>query len=170
MILSCDPPRHALLIHFGPRKQPRPISTWKAEYHGAKVELAVSERTSPPTLIAVHFVRHGFRLPFLDSKDSFAGSVFLHSRREGQVFFFDLCFEPRGGEAWEVCPGMTVLIKLPPDYDPQGAFRAVDQRPVLQGLRVDLDRLDVQVDGSEFELEMGPDLLKDVPAALFVDW
>ncbi len=170
MIISCDPPRHALLLHFGARKQPRPITTWSAAYHGAKVELAVSERTMPPTLIAVHFVRHGFRLPFLDGKGNIASDVFLRSRKEGRIFFLDLEFEPRGCEEWEICPGGTALLKLPPGYDPQGSFRAVEQRPELQGLRVDLDRLDVQVDGSEFELEVGPDLLKDVPASLFVEW
>ena len=76
MILSCDPPRHALLIHFGKREQPNSIQTLEAVHQGARVEIALDLNAVPPSLVAVHFVRHGFRLPFVGSSDEYSTSHF----------------------------------------------------------------------------------------------
>ena len=167
MILSCDPPRHAVLIHFGRRRQPDGLRILIAEYRGAKVEIVEDPGTDPPTLIAVHFVRHGFRLPFLDPKDwSSVRSLSFESGVRREVLFFHFGQLPRKHQAWQAFPGLTVLISEPSPS--QAATGDILARPVLHGLLVQLSALQVTVDKDEFIFEFGADHLKDVRATLFV--
>jgi hypothetical protein len=169
MILSCDPPRHAFLIHFGKRRQPDPIDTLRAEHHGARVEIVVNTRSAPPTLVAIHFVRHGFRLPFVGSRSPFSTNHFnIQSGRRQNRYFFHLSYEPRDCQEWQAAPGLTVLISEPRRSESDSP-RSVEDRPVLRGLLVDSEILQVDVDMSEFVFEYGADHLKDVPATLFIE-
>lgn len=169
MILSCDPPRHAFLIHFGKLRQPDTLQTFGATHEGAGVEVALNPDTAPPTLVAVHFVRHKFRLPFIGSPDMFSTNYFhLHSGRRQNRHFFHFSYEPEDCREWQACPGLTILLS-----GPAGGRYVSDNpedRPVLRGLVVDLETLQVDVDMSEFVFEFGADNLKDVPVTLFVDY
>jgi len=169
MILSCDPPRHAFLIHFGKRQQPDSIQTLQSDYHGAHVEIALNPESVPPSLVAIHFVRHGFRLPFVGSRDEFSiGYFHLHSRRRENRYFFHFEYEPRSCQEWQVHPGLTVLLREPAR---SGSFLSPppNDRPVLHGLVVDTEALGLDMDMSEFVFEFGPDNLKDVPVSLFIN-
>lgn len=166
MILSCDPPRHAFLIHFGKRIQPDSIQTLQSEHHGAKVQFALNPDSVPPTLVAIHFVRHGFRLPFVRPNDYSTNHSHIHSGRRQNQYFFYFSFEPRDCQEWQVAPGLTILISEPHRSD---SPRSVENRPVLHGLRVDLEVLQVAVDMSEFVYEYGADYLKDVSVTLFIE-
>jgi hypothetical protein len=169
MILSCDPPRHAFLIHFGKRRQPGPIRVLDAEYGGARVQVALNESSAPPTLVAVHFVRHGFRLPFVRPEEPFSTRFFhIWSGFTQNRYFFHFEYEPRGYQEWQAAPGLTVLVS-PVSPNAQG-WRKVEDRPLLSGLRVDRDVLQVDVDMSEFVFGFGSDNLKDVDATLFVEY
>ncbi len=169
MILSCDPPRHAFLVHFGRRQQSDSIETSESEYHGAVVEVALNRHSAPPSLVAIHFVRHGFRLPFIGSRDEFSTNYFhLQCGLRHNRYFFHLSFEPSNCEEWQPIPGLTVLVSGPPrpgSHSPRG----IEDRSVLHGLVVDLGVLNVDVDMSEFVFEFGADNLKDVPVTLFVE-
>jgi hypothetical protein len=169
MILSCDPPRHAFLVHFGKRQQPGPLHTLQSEHHGARVQIALNRQSVPHSLVAVHFVRHGFRLPFVGSRDHFSTNHFhiRSGRRQNQYFFF-FSSEPRDRQEWHAAVGLTVLMSEPP---PTGSDskRSVEHRPLLHGMLVDLEVLQVDVDMSEFVFEFGADNLKDVPVTLFVE-
>ena len=169
VILSCDPPRHAFLIHFGTRRQGDGIRTYQSEHDGARVQVAVNQGTTPPILVAVHFVRHCFRLPFVGWRDEFSTSDFhLQSgRREGH-YFFHFTYDPKDCYAWEAGPGLFVLLGDPSRY-PAGSAGSAKSRPVLCGLRVNLEALQVEVDMSEFRFELGADTLKDVPVTLFLE-
>ncbi len=170
MILSCDPPRHAFLIHFGKRRQPNSVHTSRAERHGAMVDIAVNPDSAPPSLVAIHFVRHKFRLPFLDSKTPSSPDHFhFQSGRRQNQYFFHFSYEPRDCQEWHAAPGLTILISEPRRPE-AGSPRSVEDRPVLRGLVVDTDVLRVDVDASEFVFECGADHLKDVSATLFVEW
>jgi len=95
MILSCDPPRHAFLIHFAKRQQPHPIQTFRFDYRGAQAEIAVDPRPVPPSLVAIHFVRHGFRLPFILPGAEFSVKSFhLEFGRRDNQCFFHFSYEP----------------------------------------------------------------------------
>lgn len=169
MILSCDPPRHAFLIHFGKRRQPDSIQTLESEHHGARVQIALNPHTVPPSLVAIHFVRHGFRLPFVGRSDHFSTNHFhIQSGRRQNQYFFHFSYEPRDCQEWQAAPGLTVLISEPPrsGFD---STRSVEGRPVLRGMLVDLEVLQVDVDMSEFVFEFGADHLKDVPVTLFIE-
>jgi hypothetical protein len=76
--------------------------------------------------------------------------------------------EPRDCQEWQAAPGLTVLISEPPRSG-SDSTRSVEGRPVLRGLLVDLDVLQVDVDMSEFVFEFGADHLKDVPVTLFIE-
>jgi hypothetical protein len=168
MILSCDPPRHALLIHFGKRQQPHPLQTLKAEYRGASVEIALNRYSAQPTLVAIHFVRHGFHLPFIGSTDLFSTKDF-HIRsghRQGR-FHFNFSHEPQNCEEWQPCPGLTVLMSG--SHFITELSRTFAKRPVLEGFYVDTKVLQLDVDTSEFVFAFGADNLKDVPVTLFVE-
>jgi hypothetical protein len=169
MILSCDPPRHALLIHFGKRQQSYAIQIIETKYNGARMEIALNQDTVPHTLVAVHFVRHGFRLPFVGmNKPSTIDHFNLQSGCTGTHYFFYFSYMPRDCQEWQVCPGLTVLIQNP--SRPQSSiWGSIEERPVLHGLMVDTEILRVDVEMSEFVFELGADLLKDVPVTLFMD-
>jgi hypothetical protein len=169
MILSCDPSRHAFLIHFGKRQRPAAFEVLHAEYRDARVEIAVDTASSPPSLVAIHFVRHGFRLPFVGRPNEFSTDSFhLQSGRLQNRYFFHFSFEPKDCLEWQVVSGLRLLIT-----EPAGQARdqpsGLELRPVLHGLVVDLDVINVEVDASEFVFELGPDNLKDVPVTLFMD-
>ena len=168
MILSCDPPRHAFLIHFGKRQQLQGIQTRRFEYRGALVEIVLNPHSVPPSLVAIHFVRHGFRLPFVGSRDEFSTNSFhLTSGRRQDDYFFHFDYAPRDYEEWQVHPGLTVLVAGPPRAltDPS---RTDKDRPVLLGLVVATRVLGVEIDMSEFVFEFDTDSLKDVSASLFI--
>lgn len=168
MILSCDPPRHAFLVHFGARRPSNPIEVAESKYRGARVEVALSRRSNPPSLVAIHFVRHGFRLPFIDSRDGFSTDKFnlRFGRRHERNFFFHFSFEPGGCEEWRPIPGLMVLLSDPPQAA-SSTPRGLEGRAILRGFEVDLALLDVNVDVGEFTFEFGADNLKDVPVTLF---
>jgi len=170
MILSCDPPRHAFLIHFGKRQQPHSIRTLESDYHGARVEIALNPQSVPPSLVAIHFVRHGFRLPFVGRSDEFSTDYFhLQSAHRHNRYFFHFSYEPQGCQEWQTHPGLTVLVSESPrsgSDSPHG----VKDRPVLHGLVVDTEVLGLEIDMSEFVFAFGTDNLKDVPVTLFIDW
>lgn len=169
MILSCDPPRHAFLVHFGKRQQAGSIETLKSKYHGAIVQIALNPDTIPPSLVAIHFVRHGFRLPFIGSRDQFSTDYFhISLGRRQNLYFFHFAYEPRDCQEWQVAPGLNVLISRPPQSG-SDAPHNVEERPVLYGLLVDSAVLQVDIDMSEFVFEFGADNLKDVPVTLFIE-
>ena len=167
MILSCDPPRHAFLIHFGERKQPEDLQVLATEHLGARVEIVLNPHTIPPTLVAVHFVRHGFRLPFIDpsGKRPPGGIQYRSGFRQGR-YFFEFESEPKDYREWQAFPGLTVLVSGP--STPGAAATSLQTRPVLHGLTVDLKSLHVEIDMSEYDFECRPDFLKDVSAMLFI--
>ncbi len=173
MILSCDPPRHAFLIHFGKRQQPCSVKTLVSSYHGALVEIALNTQSQPISLVAVHFVRHGFLLPFINSRDELSINSFdFQSGYRQNLYFFDFVYEPHGSEEfeeWEAFPGLTVLVSRLSHFGPDSPIMIKD-RPVLHGLQVDMEALKVDIDMSEFIVECGADNLKDVPVTLFIDW
>ncbi len=169
MILSCDPPRHAFLIHFGKREQPRSLQTASCSLDGALMQIALNPSTDPPALVAIHFVRHGFRLPFVQ-RDGFSVSGFhLSSGRHGHRHYFHFSYVPEDYQEWESYPGLTVLVSEPPrfcsDFE-RGAD--AQKRPVLHGFLVDTELLTVDIDMAEFVVTFGADNLKDVPVDLFV--
>lgn len=169
MILSCDPQRHAFLIHFGKRQQPYSLQTHESKHHGARVQIALNPQSAPHSLVAVHFVRHGFRLPFVGSGDEFSTDYFhFQSGRRHNRYFFHFAYEPRGCQEWKVAPGLTVLISNPPQASSDSSH-SVKDRPVLHGLLVDTEVLKVDIDMSEFVFEFGADNLKDVSVTLFVE-
>ncbi len=61
MLISCDLPRHALLIHFGKQNRER-LPSVITPFKG--IEIAIDENCFPKKLVAIHFVRHCFNLPF----------------------------------------------------------------------------------------------------------
>jgi hypothetical protein len=169
MILSCDPPRHAFLIHFGKRQQPHSIRMFEFEYHGARVEIALNTQSVPPSLVAIHFVRHGFCLPLVGRRDEFSTDYFhLQSAHRQNRYFFHFSYEPRDCQEWRVYPGLTVLVSESPRSGSDSPD-SVKDRPVLQGLVVDTEVLGVDIDMSEFVFEFGADNLKDVPVSLFIE-
>lgn len=168
MILSCDPPRNAFLIHFGARQQPGRIETPISRVREARVELAVRADSDPPVLVAIHFPRGCFRLPFLGASDGSATAGFdiRSGYRQGR-YYFHFGLVPRDCERWPIHPGLTVLASAPPEYAP-GSRRIATDRPLLRGLEVDTDVLRVETDESEFVFEFGADNLKDVFVSLFI--
>lgn len=167
--MSCDPPRHAFLIHFGSRQQSASIQTLKFECHGAKVEIALNSHSTPPSLVAIHFVRYGFRLPFVDPRDKSSTDHFnIRSGRRENRYFFHFAYEPQDFQEWQVSPGLSILVSEPVGST-SDAPRSVEDRPVLHGLVVDLDTLQVDLDMREFDFEFGVDNLKDVSVTLFID-
>jgi len=168
MILSCDPPRHAFLIHFGKRHQPDSIQTLQFEHHGARVQIALNPDSVPPTLVAIHFVRHGFLLPFVGLNNSATNHFYIQSGCRQNRHFFHFSYEPRDCQEWRAAPGLTVLISEPPRSGSHSTH-SVENRPVLHGVLVDLEVLQVDVDMSEFVFEFSVDNLKDVPVTLFIE-
>ncbi len=169
MILCCDPPRHAFLIHFGKRQQSGPIETLEYSSRGARVEIAVSTQSVPPSLVAIHFARHGFRLPFVGPQHQLSTSFLrLESGSHGNRYFFHFSYEAQDCQEWEVHPGLTVLVR---ELSGSGSAApgSIEGRPVLQGFVVNQDVLAVDVDMSEFVFEFAVDSLKDVPVTLFVE-
>lgn len=57
-------------------QQPDSLQVLTVDYHGARVEIALLRDAVLPLLVAVHFVRHGFCLPFVGSPDQFSTSYF----------------------------------------------------------------------------------------------
>ena len=77
--------------------------------------------------------------------------------------------DPRDYEEWHVYPGLTVLVSRPPPSG-AGASRTVENRPLVQGLRVDTTALEVDIDAGEFDYQVGADHLKDVSVLLFTEY
>jgi hypothetical protein len=164
MILSCDPPRHALLIHFGKRQQPRGLQILETSHDGPLVQIALNPSSVPPTLVAVHFVRHNFLLPFVGRPNDFSTDhLHLHWGRGPSRYFFHFEYEPKDYREWNVAPGFTILIS-----EASESLSDWKKRPLLHGLEVDPEFLRVDVDLDEFAFEFGADNLKDVPVTLFV--
>jgi hypothetical protein len=165
MILSCDPPRHAFLIHFGKQEYPVDgIKTVECAHDGARVEIALNQESLPPTLGAIHFVRHGFWLPFIDQTREFSTDYFrFHWRRENSRYVFHFSPDPGEIREWNVFPGLAVLVS-------ETSRPVVDgrRRSVLRGFAVDPKILKVEIDVSEFFFEFGAHNLKDVPVTLFM--
>ena len=169
MILSCDPPRHAFLIHFGKRQQPETLQTVQSEFQGARIQIALNPGSTPPSLVAIHFVRHGFRLPFVGRRDEFSTDCFnLHFGRRQEQHYFHLSYQPRDCQESEVYPGLTLLVSHPVQSG-SASLRAIETRPILHGFLVDTERFALDLDLSEFVFEFGADTLKDVPVTLFVE-
>jgi hypothetical protein len=117
--------------------------------------------------VAVHFVRHGWRLPFVDQRGKLStGSFFIRSGFRSGDYFFYLESEPRDCGEWRPFPGMTILVTEPARA--AKGLTGIDARPALRGFRIDTDLLQVLIDPGELVFEFGPDYLKDVAAALFV--
>jgi hypothetical protein len=167
MILSCDPPRQAFLIHFGKRQQPDSIRALEFNHQGARMQIALNPQSVPPTLVAIHFVRHNFRLPFVGRPNEFSTQYFsLRSAHRQNQYFFYLSYEPRDCQEWQIYPGLTVLVSE--SLGSGSDSYSVNNRPVLHGLVVDTEILGVDIDNSEFVYEFGADTLKDVSVSLFV--
>ncbi|MGO8759279.1 MAG: hypothetical protein ACLQG3_14265 [Terracidiphilus sp.] len=165
MILSCDPGRHAFLIHFGPRRQLNALDEVACRCEGALVEIALDRASTPPTLVAIHFVRHGFLLPFVNPSDKFSTSDFhLSHRVSGERYSFCFKFEAAGSHRFEAFPGLTILTSDPPEWLVQDK-----KKPLLCGFEVDKNLLRLELDHDDFTFEFGTDLLKDVSVQLFVD-
>lgn len=165
MIIYCDPPRHALLIHFGKRV----FTDWPTTYelNHDNIDIALDERQYPPILVAIHFKRHRFYLPFLSEeiKDSFViSNCDLTYKQTGSEMVFNFEYSPgrfRPYETVEVFRGLEILCSQP---------RTVEkQRMVVNGFRVDTRQMKIELDSSEFEFNIGADNLKDVTALLFCE-
>lgn len=168
MIISCDPPRHALLIHFGKRKRPGPIDIVKTDYHKALIEIALDRNSDRPTLISIHFVRHGFRLPFVSIRDPFSSrSINFNSALVDDRYFFHFSYHSNNCSKFEPVPGLTILLSGAPSLEPSG--RQVTDRPVLYGIEVKTGILNLPVMDTEFVFEFGADNLKDGTATLFFE-
>jgi hypothetical protein len=166
MILSCDPPRHAFLIHFGKWEQPWSIRTFEKTYYRAKIEFVENFDTIPGTLVAIHFVRHGFWLPFIETKHFSVHDFWLEAGRRESEYFFLFGSIPRDCNRQEIHPGLSILVTDHVQFD-FGPQYGVEERPLLHGLVVDTEQLAVDIDMSELRFECGADHLKDVPATLF---
>jgi hypothetical protein len=165
MILSCDPPRHAFLIHFGKRQQPPTVEIVRSGCRRAEIELAINP-TTPPSLVAIHFVRHGFWLPFVSVPEGSVNPFHLRYGWREKKFLFHFSFNPKDCEQWEICPGLTVLTSGPVRYE-FGSSDSVEERAILRGLLVDTQALASNIDTSEFLFELDTDNLKNVPVDLF---
>lgn len=157
MIISCDPPRHAMLIHFG-KKNRKLWPLCLSPYEG--IEIALDESQNPSKLIAIHFVRHSFYLPFING-DGFSVDYFnLSFRRGAKEVRFDFEFMPSDYEIVDVYKGLKVLLS-----QPQATGK---DRPNLRGFKIETQVLQVEFDAEEVEFQLGIDNLKDVEVTLFV--
>jgi hypothetical protein len=169
MILSCDPPRHAFLIHFGKRCQPRPLQALDVKHHRAIIEMALDLHSTPPSLVAVHFVRHGFKLPFISPENNCKTDFFdIKFCYQGSRFYFYFSHAHDSTQALSPHPGIGLLISEAVHFRAD-ATSALDDRSILIGFFVDTEVVKLEIDMSEFVFEFGADNLKDVPVTLFVD-
>jgi hypothetical protein len=166
VIVSCDPPRHAVLIHFGPQLQTRPLSLQRARVGSVDVEYVIDEADTPPVLVAVHFPRHHYRLPFVHGKGTEVGDFNLEFGRREHLRYFFFSRRPMDWTAVEARPGLAVLIDPPPAV-PGGGGIAPEHRPTLRGFVIDETLLSVAIDTTEVRVDFGVDNLKDIDATLF---
>lgn len=166
MILCCDPPRHALLIHFGKQERERPLETHRAHVGPVEVEYLIDPAAIPPLLVAVHFPRHKYRLPFVGLDGLANGDFNLDFGKRGPVHHFYFSHNPRDLTAYEARPGLAVLVK-PGTAVSAPAVSHIMKRPVLHGLLVGETSLVPDLDTSEMRFEFGADHLKDVGVSLF---
>lgn len=179
MVLSCDPPRHAMLIHLGPRQQPPGLEvrqfTWERpaiqNLEQPRLEVALQPRDGVPCLVALHLVRHCWRLPFVRPDDA-AGLSWLDAWGLSVWAEYDAgryaMRWSRGDHAdlaWSPLPGLSLPCRWPTQAEQQrlGNWRRV----VPLGFEVDLGHLQLELHPLEFKIEIECDSLKDVSAALF---
>lgn len=164
MVLSCDLPRNAFLIHFGPRRQMNALHEITCRAEGSPVQIALDRAWDPPTLVAIHFVRHGFLLPFANPSDKFSTSDFHLSQKVGRERYnFNFQFDETAPRRCEIFPGLTILTSDPPEW-----LIRDRKKPLLCGFEVDKNLLRLEIDSDDFTFEFGVDLLKDVSPQLFV--
>jgi len=152
MVISCDPPRHALLIHFSKRDStPKPTVLNLMD----KIEIAL-ERQSKPKLNAIHFIRHQFTLPFVDSSGFNINEAILNVTMKGNKFIMKFNYDISNFEEVEIFNGLIIMLKL-----------NKETKPILGGFSIDKNKLDLEIDTSEIEIMIGTDNLKDVGVLLF---
>ena len=122
MILICDPPRDAFLIHFQKRETLDTGNRIERDFHGSKIELCVDLRTKPHSLSTIHFLRGGFCLPFVKGE----GLGIEH---------FHFCWNPEKSSEWKAYPGLTILFSHQMESGPSISGERL--RPILQALVVD---------------------------------
>lgn len=165
MIVSCDLPRHALLIHFGSRFRRH----WpRVTEFDEGIEIAFDETETQPRLVAIHFRRHKFKLPYTYSDPYSLNNLYFEYWRENQYACFHLEFRPQHCEQIELVEGLSILLS-----HPHRAIRPslvpVDERPTLYGLRLNTRAFEVEYHANELIFELGSDNLKDVGVTLFCE-
>jgi hypothetical protein len=156
MKLYCDPPRHAFQIQFSAPPATDSYERLSFRCERALVEIDLIRSTSQPILAAIHFVRHGFWLPFIDPAKKFSTEIFhLSQRLNGNEYSFFLDPWHTGCKKWEPLPGLKILTSQPPYAEVQGSTR-----PVLYGIEVDTRMLRVNINNDDFEFVFGADSLK----------
>ena len=142
----------------------------------------MDELEKAPRLIAIHFVRHCFILPFVSGFGLSVDESHFHRRaaslmrdaarltrmRAAWEIRFDCSSAWSDYRALELFKGLRVFLSQPPtgweDRRPSGRIR-----PVLRGLGVDTQVLDVEFDLDRIKFAIGVDYLKDVEVTLFTD-
>lgn len=179
MVLACDPPRHAMLLHLGPRQQPPGLEirqlTWERPdlqfLDPPRLEVALQQRDGAPCLVALHLVRHCWRLPFVTPDDAAslsgldAWGLNVWAEHDPGRYAMRWSSGDDADLAWSPLPGLTLPCRLPTEAEWQRA--GTWRRVVPLGFEVDLHLLRLELHPFEFRIDIGVDTLKDVSAALF---
>ena len=152
MIVICDPPRHAIYVHFDNRS-----TLWKGpeiRIHGGTIGLFVDDAAAPSLLRGVLFYRHKFYLPFLYPSKLAVSDFSIHCNQEDHLFQCTFRYFIEDCETLPVHRGVEVLL--------QSAKQLGRDRPTLLAFRVDTRLLSLALDpGSvNFEFDFGVDHLK----------
>jgi hypothetical protein len=113
MTICCDLPRHALLIHFGKkirRQWPLTVSSHRG------VEIALDESQQPPHLLAIHFIRHRFYLPFVSGNNLSVSHFNFRYRKAAGEICIDFGYHPPYDEVLEISKGLSILLSQPQGY------------------------------------------------------
>lgn len=160
MIVGCDPPNHAFIVHFGrrQRKAALKLEAWEAEYRPARasrVELAYDVETH--TLVAILFCHRSFFVPsFTSREDLLSRWRFMHSAAEIRI---DLAVVPAAHDPVWIRPGVQLFLSLPQ--------RTGRPRPFLHGLRIHTLAQPVELDLEMLDVRVAPNSLVDAKADLF---
>ncbi len=150
MVFVCDPPRHAIYVHFGRRD-----TLWvgpEIRIDGETVGLFVDTLAGPSCLRGILFYRHRFHLPFRYTDQFSLHGFLVRCSTKDHTFECDLEYQPEDYEVWNAHKGVEVLIQRP-------AQTGTD-RPTLLGFRIDMRVLRIDIDAESIEVDFGTDNLK----------
>jgi hypothetical protein len=150
MVIICDPPRHAIYIHFGSR-----ATLWmgpQLRFRDETVGLFVDDAATPSLLRGVLFYRHRFYLPFLFASEFAVTDFSIRCTRKDHIFQCGFTQFTEDHNLWQVHRGVEVLV--------QSAEKAGKERPTLIGFKVDTSVLTLDMDPDSMCVEFGADNLK----------